>query len=264
MEVVILRGLQASGTSTFGRERLPGHVVVSKDLLRNDRRKALRQRELIAEALGLQASRSAGERVPLVALADTARRLQRPGMEEGFDELSVVRAVGGRFAENGPRPTGAVRAAPQVVDAKARRSTALVGNGRRRRYRSAWQCRRPTRAFQRRLRRRDVLPRELPKAPEGDLARLLVDGPTDSSRCRLAGKQPSEFTDLVGDLPALQVPGLAELFRAGLAIPLASRGVPRLHEQDHAQGTSDVGASYQLVPHRRGASRHQNMLAHGE
>ena len=142
MELVILCGLQASGKSTFRRERFPGHVVVSKDLLRNNRRKELRQRELIAEALSgghsvvvdntnptiadraplidigrrfgarivvfyfetefvvsveRNASRSGRDRVPLVGLADTARRLQRPRMEEGFDELWVVRAVDGGF-----------------------------------------------------------------------------------------------------------------------------------------------------------------------
>ena len=51
LELVILCGLQASGKSRFRRERFPDHVVVSKDLLRNNRRRERRQRQLIAEAL---------------------------------------------------------------------------------------------------------------------------------------------------------------------------------------------------------------------
>lgn len=51
-EVVVLVGLQASGKSTFGRERFGAtHVLVSRDLFRNHPRPARRQRELIAEAL---------------------------------------------------------------------------------------------------------------------------------------------------------------------------------------------------------------------
>lgn len=51
VELVILAGLQASGKSTFRRERFPGHVVVSKDLMRNNRHKERRQRQLVEEAL---------------------------------------------------------------------------------------------------------------------------------------------------------------------------------------------------------------------
>ena len=51
LELVILCGLQASGKSTFRRERFPDHVVVSKDLMPNNRRRERRQRQLIAEAL---------------------------------------------------------------------------------------------------------------------------------------------------------------------------------------------------------------------
>jgi len=47
-ELVILVGLQASGKSTFYRRHLSGtHVLVSKDLLRNNRRPARRQVQLI-------------------------------------------------------------------------------------------------------------------------------------------------------------------------------------------------------------------------
>lgn len=52
MELVILSGLQASGKSTFRRRRFPDHVVVSKDLMRNNRRRERRQRQLVEEALG--------------------------------------------------------------------------------------------------------------------------------------------------------------------------------------------------------------------
>jgi predicted kinase len=52
LELILLIGLQASGKSTFRRERLDAtHVVVSKDLMRNNRRPARRQRELIERAL---------------------------------------------------------------------------------------------------------------------------------------------------------------------------------------------------------------------
>lgn len=53
LEVVILVGLQASGKTTFYRSRLAQtHVHVSKDLHRNARNKARRQREEIDAALG--------------------------------------------------------------------------------------------------------------------------------------------------------------------------------------------------------------------
>jgi predicted kinase len=52
MEMVILSGLQASGKSTFCRERFAAtHVVVSKDLLRNNRNPGRRQVVLIDEAM---------------------------------------------------------------------------------------------------------------------------------------------------------------------------------------------------------------------
>src|SRR4051812_44216876 len=52
MELVILCGLQASGKSTFYRAQLSGtHSLVSKDLLRNNRRPARRQIQLLILAL---------------------------------------------------------------------------------------------------------------------------------------------------------------------------------------------------------------------
>ena len=142
MELVILCGLQASGKSTFRRERLPEHVVVSKDLMPNHRRREHRQRQLIAYALGngwsvvidntnpapadrgpllalgrdygakvvayffdadfeacveRNAARSRRDLVPYVGLVDVARRLEPPTVDEGFDEIWVVRATDGAF-----------------------------------------------------------------------------------------------------------------------------------------------------------------------
>jgi predicted kinase len=52
VELVILVGLQASGKSTFFRERFAAtHEHVSKDLFRNNRNRNRRQRELVEAAL---------------------------------------------------------------------------------------------------------------------------------------------------------------------------------------------------------------------
>ena len=52
MELVILVGLQASGKSTFARERFAGtHVYVSKDAMGSAGGKELRQRRLVEAAL---------------------------------------------------------------------------------------------------------------------------------------------------------------------------------------------------------------------
>jgi predicted kinase len=52
LEVIILMGLQASGKSTFFRTHFAlTHAHVSKDLLRNNGKKARRQQQLIEEAL---------------------------------------------------------------------------------------------------------------------------------------------------------------------------------------------------------------------
>jgi predicted kinase len=52
MEMVILVGLPGSGKTTFRKQRLDAtHVVISKDLIRNNRRPARRQAQLIDQAL---------------------------------------------------------------------------------------------------------------------------------------------------------------------------------------------------------------------
>jgi predicted kinase len=51
VELVVLCGLQASGKSTFRRARLPGHLVVSKDLMARKGKDARQRRQLVA-ALG--------------------------------------------------------------------------------------------------------------------------------------------------------------------------------------------------------------------
>src|SRR5258706_10041381 len=52
MELILFTGLQAAGKSTFYRERFAGtHMLVSKDVLRNNPRPERRQEQLITEAL---------------------------------------------------------------------------------------------------------------------------------------------------------------------------------------------------------------------
>lgn len=144
MELVLFIGLQGAGKSSFYRARFAAtHALVSKDLLKNNRRPERRQRQLIAEALAEGTSvvvdntnataearlpliglgRAAGARVvgyyfesrledclrrnaqrvgkarvPDMALYATAKRLQRPSTDEGFDALFDVRlAEGSQF-----------------------------------------------------------------------------------------------------------------------------------------------------------------------
>jgi predicted kinase len=83
LELVVFVGLQASGKSTFYRERFAAtHVLVSKDLLRNNRRPERRQRHLIAEALA--AGRS-------VVVDNT-----NPTLEDRAALIALGRAAGAR------------------------------------------------------------------------------------------------------------------------------------------------------------------------
>jgi predicted kinase len=79
LELVVLIGLQGAGKSTFRRQFFDAtHVVVSKDLLRNNRRPQRRQLELIHEALRRGASVVVDNTNPRVedraALIDVARQ----------------------------------------------------------------------------------------------------------------------------------------------------------------------------------------------
>ena len=99
LEVVVLVGLQAAGKSTFRGQRFAGtHAIVSKDLIRNDRRPDRRQRHLIAAAL---ASR-------LSVVVDDAN----PSVEERAGIIATARASGahvtGYFFES-PLPECAIR-----------------------------------------------------------------------------------------------------------------------------------------------------------
>ena len=76
--MVILVGLQAAGKSTFRRTQLGGHVVVSKDLMPNNRNPGRRQVVLIDEALSAGSSVVVDNTNPRVAdratLIEQARR----------------------------------------------------------------------------------------------------------------------------------------------------------------------------------------------
>ena len=75
MELVILVGLPDSGKSTFFRDRFAAtHVLVSKDLLKNNRQPARRQHELIEQALGQDRS--------VVVDNTNPRRTDRAGLIE--------------------------------------------------------------------------------------------------------------------------------------------------------------------------------------
>jgi predicted kinase len=76
MELILFIGLQASGKSSFYRARFAeSHILVSKDLLRNNKNRERRQRQLIAEALSAghgvvvdNTNPTAADRQPLLEL----------------------------------------------------------------------------------------------------------------------------------------------------------------------------------------------------
>jgi predicted kinase len=51
----------------------------------------------VTDCLRRNAGRSGPERIPDVAVLSTAKRLERPSLDEGFDELWHVRIEDGRF-----------------------------------------------------------------------------------------------------------------------------------------------------------------------
>jgi predicted kinase len=83
LEVVVLIGFQGAGKSTFRAQRFAKtHALVSKDLLRNNRRPERRQQRLIAEAL-------AGGRSVIVDNTN-------PSVEERASIVATARASGAR------------------------------------------------------------------------------------------------------------------------------------------------------------------------
>lgn len=141
MELLIFIGLQASGKSTFFQKNFATtHKLVSKDLMPNNKNRARRQTQLIAEALqsghsvvvdntnptieervllislGKQyhakiigyyfqsyvsrclernQQRQGKKKVPDVGIYATSRKLERPAINQGFDQLFYV-----KFADN--------------------------------------------------------------------------------------------------------------------------------------------------------------------
>src|SRR5690348_5703042 len=99
VEVVVLIGLQGAGKSTFRAQRFADtHVLVSKDLLRNNRRPERRQQQLIADALA--AGRS-------VVVDNT-----NPSVEERGRIIDIARAAGARvvgYMFESPLPACAAR-----------------------------------------------------------------------------------------------------------------------------------------------------------
>lgn len=131
MEAVIFVGLQASGKSSFYIERFfASHVRISLDLLKTRHRelrllelciatqqpfvvdntnptRAARSRYIdIARAAGFSISgfyfrskvddclarnRSRTQQIPEIGLLATAKKMQRPSLDEGFDVLNYVR-----------------------------------------------------------------------------------------------------------------------------------------------------------------------------
>jgi predicted kinase len=139
MELVLLIGVQASGKSTFYRQRFFNtHIRINLDMLRTRHR----ERQFIETCLRTQqpfvvdntnitkaqrrpyieAAKAAGfkvfgfyfqsnvedckrrndqrpieQRVPLVGLLGTYKRLEQPSEEEGFDRLCYVKIAGDDF-----------------------------------------------------------------------------------------------------------------------------------------------------------------------
>jgi hypothetical protein len=130
MEAVVFCGVQGSGKTSLYRDRfLETHVRISMDLLHTRRREEAflalclesGQRFVVdntnptptdrrryvepARALARNAARPARRRVHVAGVLGTGRRLVRPTLEEGFDELWHATAA----------PGGAWRVEPLLV-----------------------------------------------------------------------------------------------------------------------------------------------------
>jgi predicted kinase len=120
LELVIFVGLQASGKSTFHRERFAStHVLVSKDLMRSRKRREERQRRLVEEALALgrpvvvdNTNPAASDRAALISIA-RARGARVIGywFDAGLDECM----------ERNERRAGPGRVPAIAIHATARR-----------------------------------------------------------------------------------------------------------------------------------------------
>jgi predicted kinase len=139
MEMILFIGIQASGKSTFYKERFfDTHVRISMDLLRTRYRESVflqaclstQQRFVVDNTNPTRADRaryieeakkekfrivgyffepdpkvcwqrnegrSGKQKIPPAGLFGTLKRLERPVVNEGFDELHVVHACEGRF-----------------------------------------------------------------------------------------------------------------------------------------------------------------------
>jgi predicted kinase len=139
MEMILFIGMQASGKSTFYKERFfDSHVRISMDLLRTRNRESIfvqtclstQQRFVVDNTNPTRAeraryieearkakfrvigyffepdskasyerneARSKKQKIPPAGLFGTLKRLERPTIDEGFDELYRVHAREGRF-----------------------------------------------------------------------------------------------------------------------------------------------------------------------
>ena len=139
MQAVILIGIQATGKSTFYRERFFNtHIRINLDMLKTRHREALllracleanqsfvvdntnptraeRARYITAaqeagflvvgyffesrlqDALARNRTRTGPAQIPEKGIGGTARRLELPGLAEGFDKLFFVRIENGGF-----------------------------------------------------------------------------------------------------------------------------------------------------------------------
>jgi hypothetical protein len=125
VELVIFVGLQASGKSTFFRERFAAtHAHVSKDLFRNNRDRNRRQSQLIEAALGKSVSVVVDNTNPTVedrrSLICLGRRFEAEIVGYYFD--STVRQSIGRNRQR----AGADRVPDVAVYGRPRSSSALL------------------------------------------------------------------------------------------------------------------------------------------
>lgn len=119
LELVLLVGLPASGKSSFQRERFTGsHVVVSKDLMPNNRNRERRQRHLIEEAL------AAGYSV-VVDNVNASRQARAPLLEIGRRyEAQIIgywfESVPGECMRRNATRIGRARVPPVAIFAAAK------------------------------------------------------------------------------------------------------------------------------------------------